>query len=54
MLKARKKFGFVDRTIQKLGNEDDDIEDWWANNAMVVSWLKLTIDEKLQTSLSHH
>lgn len=53
-LKARKKFGFVDGTIPKPADDDEDIEDWWANNAMVVSWIKLTIDEKLRTSLSQH
>ncbi|KAL1217761.1 hypothetical protein V5N11_013352 [Cardamine amara subsp. amara] len=38
-LKARKKSGFVDG--------------WTVNNALVVSWIKLTIDESLSSSLSH-
>ncbi|CAL9239421.1 unnamed protein product [Arabidopsis halleri] len=34
--------------------EDDvDFEDWTANNALVISWIRLTIDESLSSSLSH-
>lgn len=41
-LRARKKFGFADGSIPKPAEDSDDIDDWWANNAMVVSWIKLT------------
>ncbi|XP_010499068.1 PREDICTED: uncharacterized protein LOC104776662 [Camelina sativa] len=53
-LKARKKFGFVDGTIPEPTVDSEDLEDLGANNAMVISWLKLTIDENLRTSLSNH
>lgn len=52
-LKARKKFGFVDGTISQPDESSPDFEDWTANNALVVSWIKLTIDESLSPSLSH-
>lgn len=52
-LKARKKFGFVDGTIPQPPEDDPDFEDWIANNALLVSWIKLTIEEKLTSSLSH-
>lgn len=52
-LKARKKFGFVDGSIQQPVETSDDFEDWIANNALVVSWMKLTIDNNLSTSMSH-
>ncbi|CAA7029627.1 unnamed protein product [Microthlaspi erraticum] len=52
-LSARKKFGFVDGTIPKPSEESGDLEDWWTNNALVVSWIKLTIDPPLRTSISH-
>lgn len=52
-LKARKKFGFVDGSIPEPVEDSDDFEDWCANNALVVSWIKLTIDEKLCSSLSY-
>lgn len=51
---ARKKFGFVDGSIVKPDEYSDDIDDWWANNAMVMSWIKLTIAAELSSSLSHH
>ncbi|KAG7598819.1 F-box associated interaction domain [Arabidopsis suecica] len=53
-LRARKKFGFADGSILKPDEDSDDLEDWWANNAMVVSWIKLTVAPDLSSSLSHH
>ncbi|XP_019085390.1 PREDICTED: uncharacterized protein LOC109126341 [Camelina sativa] len=53
-LRARKKFGFVDGTIPKPNDDSDDLEDWWANNAMVVSWIRLTVAPDLRSSLSYH
>ncbi|KAG7598815.1 GAG-pre-integrase domain [Arabidopsis suecica] len=52
-LKARKKFGFADGSIPQPVETDPYFEDWIANNALVVSWMKLTIDESLSTSMSH-
>ena len=52
-LKARKKFGFADGSIPQPVETDPDFEDWTANNALVVSWMKLTIDETVSTSMSH-
>ena len=52
-LKARKKFGFVDGTIPQPIEESEDYEDWIANNALVVSWMKLTIDENITASMAH-
>lgn len=53
-LVARKKFGFVDGSIQQPRQDSPDLEDWWTNNALVVSWMKLTIDANVRTNLSHH
>ncbi|CAA7040888.1 unnamed protein product [Microthlaspi erraticum] len=53
-LSARKKFGFVDGSIPKPTEDSGDLEDWWTNNALVVSWLKLTIDPVLRSTISHH
>jgi len=52
-LKARKKFGFADGTIPQPDETNPDFDDWIANNALVVSWMKLTIHESLATSMSH-
>ena len=53
-LRARKKFGFADGSILKPDDDSRDLEDWWANNAMVVSWIKLTIAPDISSMLSHH
>lgn len=52
-LQARKKFGLADGTIPQPPTNSEDYEDWCANNALVVSWIKLTIDESLCSSISH-
>lgn len=51
-LSARKKFRFVDGTFPKPSEKFGDIEDWWTNNALVISWIKLTIDPPLRTLIS--
>lgn len=51
-LKAQKRFGFADGSIVQPAEDLEDYEDWCANNALVVSWIKLTIDESLCCSLS--
>ncbi|KAG7536884.1 Ribonuclease H-like superfamily [Arabidopsis suecica] len=40
-------------TIPQPTEDDADFEDWTANNALVISWIRLTIDESLTSSLSH-
>ena len=52
-LKARKKFGFVDGTLSQPNPDSDDLDDWWTNNALVLSWIKLTITESVRSNLSH-
>ncbi|XP_048621527.1 uncharacterized protein LOC125591396 [Brassica napus] len=52
--RARKKFGFADGSIPKPAYDSKDLEDWWANNAMVVSWIKKTVAPDLSGSLCHH
>lgn len=52
-LKAQKKFGFADGSIPQPVADSEDYEDWIANNTLVVSWMKLTIDDSISTSVSH-
>ena len=52
-LRARKKFGFVDGKICNPGEDSEDYEDWCANNALVISWIKLTVDPALRSNLTH-
>ncbi|KAL1192575.1 hypothetical protein V5N11_020678 [Cardamine amara subsp. amara] len=52
-LRARKKFGFVDGKISNPGEDSEDFENWCANNALVISWIKLTVDPTLRSNLAH-
>ena len=52
-LRARKKFGFIDGTIKKPGDNDKDIEDWWTINSLLVSWMRNTIEASLRSTISH-
>ena len=52
-LRARKKFGFVDGTIKKPDDDSPDLEDWWANNSLLVSWIRNTIEPSLRSTVSH-
>ena len=52
-LKARKKFGFVDGSIPQPSIDSADLDDWWTNNALVLSWIKLTITESVRSNPSH-
>lgn len=52
-LKARKKFGFVDGSIPQQNNDTDDLEDWVTNNALIFSWIRLTISETVRSKLSN-
>ena len=52
-LRARKKFGFVDGTIKQPDEDSADLEDWWTNNSLLVSWIMNTIEPSLQSTMSH-
>lgn len=52
-LRARKKFGFVDGTIDKPNEDSVDLEDWWTNNSLLVSWIMNTIEPSLRSTMSH-
>ncbi|CAA7031059.1 unnamed protein product [Microthlaspi erraticum] len=52
-LRSRKKFGFLDGTIPQPPVDSPDLEDWLTINALLVSWMKMTIDSELLTNISH-
>ncbi|KAF7840374.1 retrovirus-related Pol polyprotein from transposon TNT 1-94 [Senna tora] len=52
-LRARKKFGFVDGTIEKPDDKSDKLEDWWTINSLLVSWIRNTIEPGLRSTISH-
>jgi hypothetical protein len=52
-LRARKNFGFVDGFIERPDEESPDLEDWWTNNSLLVSWIMNTIEPSLRLTMSH-
>ncbi|GJY30198.1 retrovirus-related pol polyprotein from transposon TNT 1-94 [Tanacetum coccineum] len=52
-IRARKKFGFIDGTIERPGEKDKDIEDSWTINSLLVSWIRNTIEPSLCSTISH-
>ena len=52
-LRARKKFGFVDGSIKRPDEGSPDLEDWWTNNSLLVSWIMNTIESGLRSTMSH-
>ena len=40
-------------TIPKLTTDSADYEDWMGNNHLLVTWIKLTIEPKLRSNISH-
>lgn len=51
-LSSRKKFGFIDGSILKPAADSENLEDWVANNHLLVGWIKQTIESKLRSSIS--
>ncbi|KAK3012177.1 hypothetical protein RJ639_010476 [Escallonia herrerae] len=52
-LRARKKFGFIARTIKRPDENSSDLEDWWTINSLLVSWIRKTIEPTLRSTISH-
>ncbi|XP_012847972.1 PREDICTED: uncharacterized protein LOC105967929 [Erythranthe guttata] len=52
-LRAKKKYGFVDGTIERPTDDSPDIEDWWSVNSMLVSWIFNTIEPTLRSTISY-
>ncbi|CAA7036695.1 unnamed protein product [Microthlaspi erraticum] len=52
-LSSRKKFGFLDGSIPRPADGSSDLDDWWTIQALLVSWIKMTIDPALRSSISH-
>jgi len=53
VLRARKKFGFIDVSIKKPMDDSMDLEDWWTINSLLVSWIRNTIESSLRSTISH-
>ena len=51
-LSSRKKFGFLDGSIPKPEAGSSYLEDWVANNHLLVGWIKKTIEPKIRSTIS--
>ena len=52
-LRARRKWGFLDSTVQQPNEDSPEIEDWWTVQSMVVSWILNTIETSLRSTISY-
>uniref|UniRef100_A0A0D3ACF3 Retrotransposon Copia-like N-terminal domain-containing protein n=1 Tax=Brassica oleracea var. oleracea TaxID=109376 RepID=A0A0D3ACF3_BRAOL len=51
-LSSRKKYGFLDGSLTKPIADSTYLEDWTANNHLIVDWIKQTIEPKIRSSIS--
>ena len=51
-LSSRKKFGFLDGSLPEPAADSIHLENWTANNHLIVGWIKQTIEPKIRSSIS--
>ncbi|XP_045810011.1 uncharacterized protein LOC123904381 [Trifolium pratense] len=52
-LRARRKWGFIEGTIETPDENSPEIEDWWTVQSMLVSWILNTIEADLRSTMSY-
>ncbi|KAL1212701.1 hypothetical protein V5N11_021256 [Cardamine amara subsp. amara] len=52
-LTSRKKFGFLDGSIKRPSDDSPDLDDWKTSQALLVSWIEMTIEPTLRSTISH-
>ncbi|CAA7050077.1 unnamed protein product [Microthlaspi erraticum] len=52
-LSSRRKFCFLDGSIARPADGSSNHDDWWTIQALLVSWIKMTIDPALRSNISH-
>ncbi|PNX95257.1 retrovirus-related Pol polyprotein from transposon TNT 1-94 [Trifolium pratense] len=52
-LRARRKWGFVEGTIEQPKEGSSNLEDWWTVKSMLVSWVLNTIEPSLRSTISY-
>jgi hypothetical protein len=53
-LRARRKWGFIEGTINKPSEATFELEDWWTVQSMIVSWILNTVEPNLRSTISYH
>ncbi|KAL0456236.1 UNVERIFIED_CONTAM: hypothetical protein Slati_0962800 [Sesamum latifolium] len=51
-LRAKKKLGYIDRTVTRPSDDSSQIEDWWNVNSMLVAWVFNTIESSLHSIIT--
>lgn len=52
-LRARRKWGFVEGTIDQPKKGMTEMEDWWTVQSMLVSWILNTIEPSLRSTIAN-
>lgn len=52
-LRARRKWGFIEGTIEQPSEGSFEMEDWWMMQSMLVSWILNTIKPSLRSTVSY-
>ena len=52
-LRARRKWGFIEGSIEKPKNESSELEDWWTVQSMLISWIMNTIKPSFQSTVTY-
>lgn len=50
---CKEEFEFIDGKIKQPVETSPDLEDWWTNNSLSVSWIMNTIEPNLRSTISH-
>ena len=53
LFRSKKKLGFLDGAITCPDPDSDDLEDWYAVNSMLVSWIFNTIEPTMRSTISY-
>lgn len=51
-LRAKKKIGFIDRTLAKPGDDSPDLELWLSVNSMIVGWIRSSIEPRVRSTVT--
>ena len=52
-LRARRKWGFIEGSIEKPKPEFSELEDWWTVQSMLISWIMNTIEPSLRSTVTY-
>lgn len=51
-LRAKKKIGFIDRTLPKPAEESSYLESWLSVNLMIIGWIRSSIEPRVRSTVN--